>query len=575
MKLKACSITTRSGTLRQRGFSVVEALLATTIFAMLAMAVIGAIVYGRQSSSDAGDRTRANFLAEEGCEAVRNIRDSAWANLPSTGTHYLGQSSNTWTIGSTVEPAIGTYNRQINVTDVNADTKNIACVVNWTNGGVSRQTNITTRLTNWRAPTTPPITPGPVMMAYSKNTTVPFYRIWNGTSWSAEASTGASGISGNINYVVLKSARARNEAVLGMQTSNGSIYVQAWNGTSWSAAVQVGTATTAATRGFDIAYEKNSDRLLITYSPAFLSADFAYRTWDGTTLSPATTITTPPTIGYTNWIETEQNPVSTSNEITMIMLDSNSDVYGMRWNGTTWDTMGNAAAWDTTASNASRKGIDVEYEETTGRAMFMWGDATSTDNYYRIWNGTTLTAATLLDIPTMGGVANWVQLAGRPGSSEIMFGVQDAGGDLNTRKWSGTAWDTATQHPEHDDATENIASRNFDIGWETYAANLGRAWLIWGDGSTRSEKMWSGTSWGAANIASGSDDTSFVRLRADMASGAMFSGIYQCSCSAASNRDINERHLVDGASTWSDSNQLWGGPTTADPVYFRIDIATP
>ena len=28
--------------------------------------------------------------------------------------------------------------------------------------------------------------------------------------------------------------------------------------------------------------------------------------------------------------------------------------------------------------------------------MFMWGDAVATDQYYRIWNGTTLTAATLL-----------------------------------------------------------------------------------------------------------------------------------------------------------------------------------
>ena len=125
-------------------------------------------------------------------------------------------------------------------------------------------------------------------MAYSKTTTTPFYRIWNGTSWGAEAS--AQAVTGNINYVVLKSSRTRNEAILGVQTSTGAIFTQVWNGTSWSTPTQVGTGPTT-TRSFDIAYEKNTDRAVIAFTPSSGSADFAYRTWDGTTLSAATTIT--------------------------------------------------------------------------------------------------------------------------------------------------------------------------------------------------------------------------------------------------------------------------------------------
>lgn len=559
--------------LGQRGFSAVEALLAATVFAMLVTAIIGAIIYGRQSTANAGDRTRASFLAEEGCEAVRNITNSDWANLPGAGTYYLGQSGGVWTIGSTPEPAIDIYNRQINITEVDGDRKNITCAVSWSNGPTARETNLTTRLTNWGASTTPPITPGPIMMAYSKTTTTPFYRIWNGTSWGAEGS--ASAVTGNINYIVLKSSRTRNEAILGVQTSTGAIYVQVWNGTSWGTATQVGTAGTTATRGFDIAYEKNSDRAVIAYSPNFLSSDFDYRIWDGSTLSAAATVTTPPTTGYANWIEMKQNPLSSSNEIAFIMLDANSDVYGMRWTGSAWDTMGTAAVWDATGSSAARKGIDVEYEQTSGRAMFMWGDSVSTDNYYRIWNGTSLTAATLLDVATMGGQANWVQLAARPNSNEIMFGVQDAGADLNTRKWSGTAWDTATQHPEHSAATENIASRNFDLVWETDPSNPGVAWLLWGNGTAISSKRWSDTAWSTASVLSGSDDTSFVRLRADPVSGTVFTGNYQNATSATTARDISSRQLTSGGSTWTGKNIIWGGPTSTDPVYFRIDIATP
>ncbi|HXH27151.1 MAG TPA: hypothetical protein VNG90_04600, partial [Candidatus Acidoferrum sp.] len=47
------------------GFSVVEVLLAATIFGMLVTALIGALVYGQAASVDAGEQARANMIAEE------------------------------------------------------------------------------------------------------------------------------------------------------------------------------------------------------------------------------------------------------------------------------------------------------------------------------------------------------------------------------------------------------------------------------------------------------------------------------------------------------------------------------
>lgn len=708
---------------REQGFSIVEVLLAATIFGFLVLALIGALVYGRQSTANAGDRNRANYIAEEGLEATRNIGYASFANLVDTATaagntaiesgndananstsamkissgtasgnlNYLaayiksvdnanpnvqmaiysdvsnapgtrlGVSAiqtgvaNTWNIfpitGVTISastnywiglsengittfasligsgnttaydlsggyPAPATfsvdggtaidrmsffmsvgnnsyglaktgnqwtfsgtsdvtdiYTRQVSVLSTGTNRKLVTSTVSWPRQNGTAQTSVATLLSNWRATLIPPIIPGPIMMAYSKTTAIPYYRIWDGSSWGAEGA--ASTVAGNINYVVLKSARTRNEAILGVQTTSGAIYTQIWNGSSWSAATQVGTATSAATRAFDIAYEKNTDEAVITYSPSFLSADFAYRVWNGSTLSAATTITTPPTTGTLNWIEMKQNPLSSSSEISLIMLDNNSDVYGMRWTGSAWDTMGTAAVWDASAASPTKKAIDVDYEQTSGEALFMWGDSVSTDQYYRTWNGTTLSAATLLDIAGTGGVSEWVQLAARPNSNEIMLGVQDAGADLNTRKWSGSAWDAAAQHVEHSAATENISSRNFDIVWETHASNPGVAWLMWGNGTAVSAKRWSGTAWGTASVLAGSDDTSFVRLRADPTSGTVFSGIYQNATSATTARDISARQLTGGGSTWSAKNVIWGGPTSTDPVYFRIDISTP
>lgn len=553
----------------QHGFSAVEVLLGATILGMLVTALTGAIVYGQVSSANAGNRARANLIAEEGCEAVRNMRDGAFSNL-TNGTHGLAQSGGTWTLSGTSDTS-GLFTRQITIAGVDSTRKTATCTVSWPRqpGTGTIQTSVVTRLTNWRDVIIPPITPGPIMMAYSKTTTTPFYRIWDGSAWSAEGS--AQAVTGNVNYIVLKSARTRNEAVLGVQTSTGAIFAQVWNGTSWGNLTQVGTGP-ATTRSFDIAYEKNSDRAVIAYSSG---ADFAYRTWNGTTLSSATTVTAPPTTGALNWLELRQNPLNASNEIAMIMLDANADVYGMRWTGSTWNNMGVATAWDDTAASAAKKTIDVDYEQTSGEAMFMWGDSVATDQYYRTWNGTTLTGNTLLDIAAEGGVAEWVQLAARPNSNEIMVAVQDAGSDLNTRKWSGTAWDTATQHPEHAATVENITSRAFDVIWETHSSNPGEAWLLWGNGSTVSTRAWSGTAWGTTATLSGSDDTSFIRLRADPVSGAVFAGIYQNAASAAAARDISERRLTGGSASWTAKNVIWGGPTGSDPVFFRIDIATP
>ncbi len=550
---------------RRMGFSTVEVLLAATVFGMIVTALSGALVYGRTSSADAGETNRAHYLAEEGVEAIRNIRDTSYASLPASGDWGLQKSGGVWTLAGTFDTS-GVFSRKATFTTVDTTHKNVVVTVSWSTGSVANQVTATARFVNWNAA----LVTGPIMMAYSKTTTTPFYRTWNGTTWSAEGSATAG--TGNINYIVLKSSRTRNEAILGTQTSTGAIYFQAWNGTSWGPATQVGTGTTT-TRSFDIAYEKNSDHAVIAYLPTAVSNDFAYRTWDGTNLSGATAITTP-TTGVTNWIELRQNPLITSDDIAMITLDANSDVYGMLWNGSAWGNMGVAVAWDTTASSAARKGIDVEYEQTTGNAMFMWADSLATDQYYRIWNGTTLSLTNqLLDIPAQSGVGDWVQLAARPNSNEIMYGVQSTTGDLNTRKWSGSAWDGAGPHPEHATVSENANSRNFDLVWETHASNPGEAWLLWGDGTTVSKKQWAAGAWGGVTTLTGSDDTTFVRLRADPISGAVFVGLYEDTTSGTD--DIWESRLTGGGTTWTAKNTIWAGPTTASPATFKIDIATP
>ena len=138
-------------TSRQSGFSVVELLLAVAVFGFLAMAVIGALVYGRASTAGSGDRVRANALAEEGVEAVRNIRDAGYANI-SDGTYGLVQSGNVWTLSGAADTS-DIYNRSVTVSSDGANRKNVVSTVSWAGAQGTGSTSVVGRLTNWLSAT--------------------------------------------------------------------------------------------------------------------------------------------------------------------------------------------------------------------------------------------------------------------------------------------------------------------------------------------------------------------------------------------------------------------------------------
>ncbi|MBP9802675.1 hypothetical protein KBC40_03770, partial [Patescibacteria group bacterium] len=535
------------------GFSLVEVILANAVFALLLVSLVGIYLYGQESSMLAGNRNRAILMAEEGIEAVKNIADNAFANLVD-GTYGLTTTTNQWNLSGSSDVR-DIFTRQVNISTVDSRRKDITSTVTW-DQNLQRAGSVSTvtRLSDWTTTVS-----SRSMMVYSKNTATPFYRLWDGATWGAEQS--ATNVTGLIQYMVIKFAKDRDEAILGTITNSGDIQVQIWNGATWSTVktlANVGT-TNDGYRGLDIEYETSGDRAMVVFNNAN-SADPAYTIWDGVSWTAVTPITDPPTTGAPLWIELARNPGGTSDEIAMIFSDANIDVYGMVWDGSTWSTMGAAAVWDATAAIATEKIIDVAYEQNSGEAMFIWGDSVSTDQYYRTWNGTTLSAATLLDISTAGGVANWIKLTPRPNSDELLYGVVDAGSDLNTRKWSGTAWDTVTQHPEHSAGVEGNASQVFDIAFETYGTNAGKAWLVWGNGTTVSAKLWSGTAWGAAATLTGSDDTAYVVLHANPGTGEVFALIYEATASASD--DILEWRLTGGGATWSAKNTIWAGAVT-------------
>jgi|SRR3989344_1360406 len=135
--------------MNSKGFSNIEALLSAAILILIVTAFMGAYSYGSQSTAIAGQRTRATFLAEEGLEAARNIRDSSFGNL-AAGTYGLAISSNQWVFSGSSDTT-GEFTRQLIVTSVDASRKQVTSTVTWQqNPQRAGSVSTTTYLTNWQ-----------------------------------------------------------------------------------------------------------------------------------------------------------------------------------------------------------------------------------------------------------------------------------------------------------------------------------------------------------------------------------------------------------------------------------------
>jgi len=132
-----------------KGFSIIEALLAVSIAVLFVSFLIGGLAYSQESSFLAGKRTRAVFLAEEGLEAARNIRDNSFGNL-TDGSYGLAIAGNEWNFAGASDTT-EIFTRTINISAVNADTKLVSASVSWPQTA-QRAGNISleTYFTNWK-----------------------------------------------------------------------------------------------------------------------------------------------------------------------------------------------------------------------------------------------------------------------------------------------------------------------------------------------------------------------------------------------------------------------------------------
>lgn len=149
-----------------RGQMVIEIIVAVSIFAIIAATSIMVIVGSLSTARLAEEESQATFIATEGLEAVKSIRDQGWINLVN-GSYGIASGSGSWVFsGSSDSDPSGKYTRVVSVVSVSRDgsgniaasggtvdpeTKKITSTVSW-DFTPTRQNSVIINLylTNWQ-----------------------------------------------------------------------------------------------------------------------------------------------------------------------------------------------------------------------------------------------------------------------------------------------------------------------------------------------------------------------------------------------------------------------------------------
>ena len=148
----------------QKGFLLLEILMAISIFAIITIGIFNLSVDTVQNDSRNQVSSEALFYAQEGIEAVRNMRDRNYLDL-TNGDHGLSFLADSWTFIAAPEDVDGFYNRTITIEDVYRDengdiaaegayldteTKKVTSEITWTWKGILPQSaELTTYISNW------------------------------------------------------------------------------------------------------------------------------------------------------------------------------------------------------------------------------------------------------------------------------------------------------------------------------------------------------------------------------------------------------------------------------------------
>ncbi len=139
----------------KKGFSLVEIVIGAAIITVAGVAILNSYAFIIQSEIRINKSIEGTYLAEEGIESMKYLRDKGWTanilNLSTSSTYYLSVSTSsgvaTFSVTTTPQISNSIFTRKINLSSINrsattydivssggtydADTRKINVTVTW------------------------------------------------------------------------------------------------------------------------------------------------------------------------------------------------------------------------------------------------------------------------------------------------------------------------------------------------------------------------------------------------------------------------------------------------------------
>jgi hypothetical protein len=202
---------------------------------------------------------------------------------------------------------------------------------------------------------------GKVMFTWAYNAYVRS-REWNGTNWENQLPDVSIGTS-NVRTFSVKAEPASNQLMAIIIDGGSNLNSILWNGTAWGTPTLHDAAMlNAGTRGVDFDWEPSRSNGLLVWSTA--QGSVSYKTFTTpSSWSGATTVSNP---GGHPWIQLRGNPKNVTGDVKIMgaTINSNQNLYGMRWNGSSLVFESTAFTSDTALT--SYECFDIAFQRARG-----------------------------------------------------------------------------------------------------------------------------------------------------------------------------------------------------------------
>jgi len=340
-----------------------------------------------------------------------------------------------------------------------------------------------------------------VMIGYGEGTVqTPRYRFWSGTVWGSEMS--AESVGAAVKWVVLKESPKRDEYIMATIGADARVKAQVYKNGAWGNVQTIAnTVSTIDARGVDIAYESSSGDAMVVACDG--DTNPSYYKWDGTAWGTVGTLATASAANCA-WIKLASDPVSSSNEIAVMMRNISTGYNALIWSGAAW---GNATTLST-MTETSHEGIGLEYEESGGQLVALSSRANNAGFQWKSWSGAAWSGAT--NVAGGDDFENGT-LKRDVGSDNMSLCLIDNSLNISAYRWTGAGFAAVATLAAAAGNDKN--GRPVDCEFETNGARDGYIMANYSDATGGRYRAWTGAAWAAQANVSTIQDSYTVQTR--------------------------------------------------------------